>query len=143
MLVIQFLVICIEKFCWGSCKEEKGGGHCKLLLNVRHMSGCLFEGADAQGVVLVRLLSSANATAAAMANMEADDIEDIGLARRLNLHIRTTLCLPTGSGTLFLLSLKNADLRIGSSNRNLRKGINSFHCVNIHTFFICPSVDRH
>ena len=104
---------------------------------------CL-QGEDAPGVVLVRLLSSANAAVAVMANMEADNIKDIGLARYLNLHIRTTLCLPTGSGTLFLLNLKNADLRSGSSNRNLRKGINSFQCVNIHTFFkISQSVDRH
>lgn len=100
---------------------------------------CL-QGADAPGVVFVRLLSSANAAVAVMANMEADNIKDIGLARHLILHIRTTLCLPTVSGTLFLLNLKNADLQSGSSNRNLRKGLNSFHCVNIHIFFLNLSI---
>lgn len=43
---------------------------------------CL-QRADVPGVVPVRLLSSANAAVAVMANMEADDIKDIGLARHL------------------------------------------------------------
>lgn len=90
------------------------------------------HGADAQDVGLVGLLSSANAAVAVMTNMEADDIKDIG--KMFDFTYKNYSVFANRIRKSLLLSLKNADLQMVSSNRNLRKGINSFRCVNIHTF---------
>lgn len=96
------------------------------------MSGSFLQGVDAQDVVFVGPLSSANAAVAVMPNMEAEDIKDIG-GKMFGFTYKNYSVFANRIRNSLLLSLKNDDLQIGPSDRNPRKGINSFHYVNIHT----------